>query len=67
MHREGLNHGDSSAEAEVISPEHKSVAVFLFVPMSDLEVRVVDDVVVEKICEWGRSNHGLWYCCRDDI
>lgn len=67
MHRESLNHRDSNAEAAVISPDHESVAVFLLVPMSDLEVHVVDDVVVEKICEWGRSNHGLWFCCRDDI
>ncbi len=67
MQRESLNQRDCKAETAVISPNHESVAVFLLVPMSDLEVHVVDDVAVEKICERGRSNHGLWFCCSDDI
>ncbi len=62
-----MNRRDSKAEAAVISPNHESVAVFLLVPMSDLKVHVVDDVAVERICEKERSNHGLWFCCRNDI
>ena len=54
MHRESLDHSEVQAEAVYIGLDHEIIV--LQIPMLNLEVGMIDNLMMQKICNRRRTN-----------